>query len=325
MPGRARSRGLTAGSRTRLRHSLQTMLLLTAISLIAACDNSSSRSYQPEFSARPDTAIPEYVFGVHPQRNPEKLHALFGPLVTYLNKHVQDATFVFEASRNFAAFDQKQAQREFAFVLPNPYGTIVGIKDGYRVFAQMGNDHDLRGMIVVRTDSPIKNINDLKGRAVSFPAPTALAATMMPKYFLHTHGLNVNTDIESRYVGSMESSLMNVYQRNVAAGTVYPPAWRDFKKNQPHEAAALKVMWETESLPDNSLMARNDIPQEMVDRVAQVLLTMHLNDEGRAILAGMDLVKFKPASNASYKPVQDFLDKYAASIAPDIYPDSKQP
>lgn len=298
-------------------HAIARLLLAVIPVILSACDPSEPAAYQPEFTSAPISSAQEYIFGVHPQRNPEKLHAVFGPLINYLNTQLPDARFVFEASRNFASFDQKQANHQFAFVLPNPYGTVVGIENGYKVFAQMGNENDLRGMIVIRRDSPIRKVTDLKGKVVSFPAPTALAATMMTKYFLHTHGLNVNTDIESRYVGSMESSLMNVYQRNVAAGTVYPPAWRDFQKNQPQVAAELKVMWETESLPDNSLMARADIPQELVDRVAQLILNMHTTDEGKAILAGMDMAKFKPANNATYQPVKDFLKKYTASIPPD--------
>lgn len=295
---------------------LRPALLLVPLLLVGACDNTGKQAYQPEFSATPSSAIREYVFGVHPQRNPKKLRAVFGPLVNYLNTHVQGAHFVFEASRNFTVFDQKLAERQFDFVLPNPYGTIKGIKSGYRVFGKMGNDNDLRGLFIVRRDSTIRTVADLRGQTLGFPAPTAFAATLMAKYFLHTHGLNVNRDIQSLYVGSMESSLMNVYQRNVAAGTVYPPAWRSFSRDQPQVAAELKVMWQTEAMPDNSLMARDDMPQELVDNVAQALFSMQTNDEGRAVLARMDLSMFKPAGNESYAPVRAFIRKYEASIGP---------
>ena len=44
-----------------------------------------------------------------------------------------------------------------------------------------------------------------------------LAATMMPQYYLHTHGIDVNRDVETRYVGSQESSILNVLRGHVAA------------------------------------------------------------------------------------------------------------
>jgi len=42
----------------------------------------------------------------------------------------------------------------------------------------------------------VRQVSDLKGKAVSFPAPTALAAAIMPQYYLQTHGIDVMKDIE---------------------------------------------------------------------------------------------------------------------------------
>ena len=86
----------------------------------------------------------------------------------------------------------------------------------------MGDDNKFAGIILVRRDSGINKLSDLKGKKVSYPARTALAATMMPQYYFQTHGLDVNRDIENLYVGSQESSIMNVYLGNVAAGATWP-------------------------------------------------------------------------------------------------------
>lgn len=291
--------------------------LVVAMLMLVACENADqSTAYQPEFSASADSAGHVYVFGVRPQRNPKKLRSIFGPLVNYLNSHIQDASFVFEASRNFAAFDQKLAERQFDFVLPNPYGTLNGIDNGYTVFGKMGNDNALLGLIIVRRDSPIKTVADLKGKTLAFPGPTAFAATLLPKYFLHKQGLNVNADFKSLYVGSVESSLMNVYQKNAAAGTSYPPAWRDLQQDEPQVASELKVMWQTEGMSDVALMARNDIPKELVARVAKVLFDMQNNKQGRELLEHMDLNMFTPASNPDYETVRTFIKKYEAAIGP---------
>ena len=295
---------------------LRQFILFLSFLLLGACNNTDTESYQPEFTKTSDSHVKVYIFGVHPQRNPKKLREVFGPLVKYLNQHVTDAHLVFEASRNFAAYDQKQASRQFDFALPNPYGTVKGIESGYHVFGKMGNDGDLRGLIITRRDSKINSISDLKGTTLSFPGPTALAATILPKYYLFSQGLDVKTDFESIYVGSMESSLTNVLRGNVAAGTAYPPAWRDFNRTQPDLASQLKVMWKTDAMPDNSLMARDDVPQSLVEEVSKALFKMHKTPEGRAVLLKMDLQKFKPASNEDYSVVSDFIAKYETQIGP---------
>lgn len=82
----------------------------------------------------------------------------------------------------------------------------------------MSDDENFRGIILVRKDSGISKVIDLKGRAVSFPAPTALAATMMPQFYMQNNGIDVMNDIEIQYVGSQKSSIMNVF-----LGAIRPP------------------------------------------------------------------------------------------------------
>ena len=102
----------------------------------------------------------------------------------------------------------------------------------------MGNDEMFRGIILVRKDSGIRKVTDLKGKKVSYPAPTALAATMMPQYYLHTHGIDVNRDIENLYVGSQESSIMNVLRGHVAAGATWSVPWKIFQQENPRDGSA---------------------------------------------------------------------------------------
>lgn len=296
---------------------LRAILLGAVVSVLAACGDEGPRGYEPEYAATPAHVRAEYIFGVHPQRNPEKLYAVFGPLIEYLNDQVPGVRLAFEASRNYAVFDRKIADRQFAFVLPNPYETLLAIDQGYRVFAKMGNDADLRGLIIARRDSGIDSVDDLHGKAVSFPAPTALAATMMPEYFLQMRGLDVRRDIEARFVGSMESSLLNIHRGNVVAGTAYPPAWRMFLRERPGLARELQVIWETESLPNNSVMARDDVPPELVEQVGRALVSMHTTGAGRRVLAGMDLPNFELATDSTYDPVRAFLETYRETFGPD--------
>ena len=91
---------------------------------------------------------------------------------------------------------------------------------------------------MVRRDSGIKQPADLKGQGGGLPSPTALAAAIMPQWFLHQHGVNVNRDIENRYVGSQESAIMNVYLGQTAAGATWPPPWRLFQKDRPRGGGA---------------------------------------------------------------------------------------
>jgi phosphonate transport system substrate-binding protein len=282
--------------------------------LLCACGKSEQHDYQPELVSTPVTQ--EYVVGIHPLHNPQRLVELYGPIVDYLNSNMPDAHFKLEASRNYEEFEKKLYAGHFAFAMPNPYQTVKSVGHGYRIFGKMGDDEVFRGLILVRRDSGINNVADLKGKSVSYPAATALAATMMPQYYLHTHGINVNRDITNRYVGSQESSIMNVLRGDVAAGATWPVPWLAFSAEHPELASQLVVKWQTGTLPNNGWVVRSDIPQPMAERFAYLLFTMNQSEAGRQMLARLPISSFAAASDETYRPVRDFLEKFSRTVRP---------
>lgn len=283
---------------------------------LAGCGSESDKGYVPQFADKPPGGATEYVFAVHPLHNPTRLFSVYGPIVESLNSGMPGVRFRLEASRNYEEFEKKLYARRFEFALPNPYQTIKALEHGYRVFGKMGDDQNFRGIILVRRDSGINAVADLKGKTVSYPAATALAATMMPQYYLHKHGLDVNRDITNLYVGSQESSIMNVYLGNVAAGATWPLPWTTFVKEQPDKARELTVKWETETLPNNSLVARDDVPRPIVERVSGLLFALHTTEEGRKMLERIPLSRFEPATDRTYDSVIAYVGRFAAEVRP---------
>ena len=292
------------------------ILMLAAFGLMSCSRDESGGKPDPLYAAKPATANKEYVFAIHPLHNPVRLFEVYGPLIEYLNRNIPGTTFRLEASRNYEEFESKLYARQFDFALPNPYQTLNSLGHGYHVIAKMGDDFRFTGIILIRRDSGIKQVSDLKGKKVSYPARTALAATMMPQYYLQTHGLDVNRDIENLYVGSQESSIMNVYLGNVAAAATWPLPWDAFQKEHPDQARELELKWETEPLINNGVVARDDVPQALVKRVAQLLDTLHTSEEGKAILARMPLSRFELADDKRYRVIENFLHKFSRNVRP---------
>lgn len=272
--------------------------------------------YQPTFSPQPRLRIKEYIVGVHPLHNPKRLFEVYGPIVEYINQRMPEVEFKLEASRNYEEFEKKLYGGHFAIAMPNPYQTINALRHGYRVFGKMADDEDFRGIILVRKDSGIHNVSDLKGKAVSYPAKTALAATMMPQYFLQTHGLDVNKDIENRYVGSQESSIMNVLMGDVAAAATWPVPWKLFLAEHPRQAGELIVKWQTEPLQNNGWVARNEIPGDVIEKFSGLLFSLQDSEAGRAMLAAVPVSRFEAANDGTYAPVEAFLQRFNQTVYP---------
>jgi len=266
-------------------------------------------AYGDEPHKAPD--VVQYIFAVHPLHNPKRLYEVYQPLVDLINNAASDFQIRFEASRDYRTFEDKLYARKFHFALPNPYQTVVSEQHGYRIIGKMGDDQNFRGIIIARKGAGLEKVTDLEGAAISFPAPTALAATMMPKVFLYEHGLNFKTT-EVRFVGSQESSIMNVFLGKTLAAGTWPPPWKLFVQRRPEQAKDLVVKWQTESLANNGLVARNDVPAKHRDAVAGIFLGLHKNEAGKKILAKMGLSRFEAATSRTFNVVRDFLEKYDA-------------
>lgn len=298
------------------RRLLTSIVLALLFGVLPGCSQ-EPESKGPQFGAKPSSpSLPAYRLAVYALHNPNKLVQAYQPLLDHLNSRLQDVRLVLEASQDYADFEKKLRARKPDFLLPNPWQSLEAMKAGYHVIAMAGEPHDLKGLFVVRRDSNLSKPTDLKGKSVSYPSPTAMAACIMPQYFLHTHGLNVNKDIENHYVGSQESSIMNAYLGKTAAGATRPMPWRAFQKEHPREAAELKVIWETESLVNNSVMARDDVPATVLEQVRTLLLGLDGTQEGRAILLAMETSRFLPAADEDYEVVRQYISRFEREVRP---------
>jgi phosphonate transport system substrate-binding protein len=290
---------------------LLSVLLLHAVNGCGRRSDNSGPRYSPAPLA---DHVPRYIYAVHPLHNPTELVQTYHPLVDYLNARLKDAQLTLEASRDYATFEDKYRNRKPEFLLPNPWQTLDAIESGYHVLAMAGEPTDFKGLIIVRKDGGIAHPSDLIGKAVSYPAPTALAACIMPQNFLFHHGINVNRDLDNRYVGSQESSIMNVYLKLTAAGATWPPPWRAFQRDHPKEAEGLMVMWQTESLVNNAFMARNDVPQPLKDQILSILTGLSESPEGQEILSGIETSRFLAANDADYDTVRTYILRFERDV-----------
>jgi phosphonate transport system substrate-binding protein len=293
----------------------RTAVLVTAATLLLAC--SKEASVPPiRYDTHPAAAnaLTHYVFLVHPLYNPQLLHQKFAPVMEYLNSHIAGAAFDLETAIDYADFENKLRNHKADFALPNPYHATLARDWGYQVIAKMGNDNVFKGVFIVHKDSPVRNPTDLKGKVVAYPAPTALAAALMPQLYLQKHGINVQSDITNIYVGTHNSSIMNAYLKQSAASATWPAAWKAFQLSNPAEAASLRVIWETPSLIQNAIIVSNQVPAGVRTQLTELLTSLQATEQGRVLLAGIDTESFVAANDDDFEVVRKFLNEYNTTV-----------
>lgn len=109
---------------------------------------------------------------------------------------------------------------------------------------------------------------------------------------------------------------MNVYLGNVAVGATWPPPWRLFQKDNPEQAKQLKVIWQTPSLINNSVMVRDDFPVEISRKIQSLLVTLADSPEGKTIISGMETALFTIAKDIDYDVVREYIKDFEVSVRP---------
>ncbi|MDX1294776.1 MAG: phosphate/phosphite/phosphonate ABC transporter substrate-binding protein [Sulfurimonadaceae bacterium] len=294
-------------------HNIRRIIIgiIVAFTLAGCNGRDDTQTYRPE-----GTAVEQktYIVGIHPYLNTKKMYLSYRPIFDYIESKIEGVRFELETSKDYPSYDKKLYKRRFHFALPNPFQTVNSFQHGYIPIARMKPDTVFRGIFVARKDTKLTSVSQLKGNKVSFPAPTALAATMMPLYYLHMHGLDTKNDITKKFVGSQYSSIMNAYSGDTVAGATWPPPWEQWCKENPDKAEQMELVWETEPLVYNGFTVRDDVDMELARRLADVLVGLDEEPHSKLLLDDAGFAGFVSADAASFQPVLDFLRDYDKAI-----------
>jgi len=52
----------------------------------------------------------------------------------------------------------------------------------------------------------------------------------------------------------------------------------------------------------------------MVDKFAQLLFGLQDNEQGKMMLARLPISRFEPATDETYRPVSEFLEKFSKNV-----------
>ena len=240
--------------------------------------------------------IAPLTFGVVPQQAASKLARLWSPILDDLGART-GVRIGFRTAPDIPTFERRLAAGDYDLAYMNPYHYTVFSKDpGYRAFARQ-RDHRIRGLLVVRRDSPIRDIADLAGKTVAFPAPAAFAASVLPQAALRQAGI----DIEAHYVRSHDSVYRAVVQGLYPAGGGIE---RTFQGTEPEVRDQLRVLWTTLDYTPHAIAAHPRIDPALVARIRDAMVAMAETPLGAELLEAIEFEGIEPGEDADWDDVR---------------------
>jgi len=239
------------------------------------------------------SAAGSYTFGVVPQFEQRKLHAIWNPIIEELEKRT-GLKFKLVTTLTIQDFEKEFVKGGFDFVYTNPYHVLMENRN-QRYVPLVRDKVPLRGILVVRKDSPIRKPSELKGKVVTFPSPNALGASLMMRADLERLHHAV---VKPLYVKTHSSVYLHVVKGLAEAGGGVE---KTLQEQDPLVREALRTIYTTRSMPSHPVAAHPRVPKEDREKVRHALLEMGDTPEGRELLSKVPIKQIIATSMDDYK------------------------
>lgn len=247
-----------------------------------------------------------------PLYSPLTIYRRFDPLMKYLSEKT-GYEFKLVIPRDFEEFVKIVKNQEVHFSYQNPYvyallsrekkvkaiNITVG-EDCVKEESDICGGDKFRGVIIVRSDSEIKDLKDLRGRKILIVSPYSAGGFLSQKIYLEKKGFNLYRDFRIIDVKRQEKVIIGVYKGLGEAGFVRESALGVFGKEI--DLSKIKILAYTETLPNWPFAVVRASPE--LTKTVQTLLS-ELKDD--YVLKNLRIKEFRPAKDEDFKELKNYI------------------
>ena len=218
----------------------------------------------------------------------------------------------------------KQMGREVNLVIPTNYNaTVEALGNGSLDFAYLGaltyvkaqrqygviplvqrtSDQQFHSLFITGAASPIKTLQDLKGKQFAFGDINSTSGHLIPFLELKQAGINVDADLKFRYSGSHPATAKAVEAGAVDAGALDETVYNAMIADGKLDKSKVRVFYTSKPFVDYVWVARKDVSKELQEKFVQSFLRLKegQDDQVLQILRGKSFVR---ANDEEYTQVR---------------------
>jgi len=239
----------------------------------------------------------------------------FHPLITYLEEQTGfDIKMAVQTDISEFELAIRNGDIDFALQDPHTYVNLASLynKDALLRTLTIKGTTTRSGVIIVRRDSGIDEVADLRGKTVMFGPKQSIAKWIAAKILLEKNGINIDEDLRAYRNGKCcEDIAFNVYLEAVDAGVVcrhFIEEYADKQDGLGIDINEIVVIGETDLVPTRVFAARKTISNDIVAKFIHALLSIDKTDPAQSdILISAELGGFQRVHDEDYNEIRELI------------------
>lgn len=298
----------------RRRRAVAAVAALVVAAALAGCA-------RPKPPAAAEPKGPEkLVLGFVPSVEAEKIPEKVGPIADFLSQELGIPVEHFTSQTYVGLIEAMGAGKvDIGFLNPLGYVLAKDVHDVYLLLQSVRRGAtSYRSQIVVRADSGIDSLDDLKGKRFGFGDPGSTSSYLFPAAHMRLKGIDFEKDFsEVKYLGGHDKVIIAVYNGDVDAGATFDDARTRVKETYPDVMEKVKVLEYTGDIPNDTVSVRKGLDPELVARIKAALTKFAETEEGKKAL--FDLYQIDGFADAEGKDANfDIIRDTAKAMGLDI-------
>lgn len=188
--------------------------------------------------------------------------------------------------------------------------------------AMRDTDCNLTSIVVVRTDSPIQSVEDLRGKTVGVGASDSPQATLIPLLHLAEAGMEPARDFTVRpfdvlvgkhgdHIGGERDAARALMAGEVDAACMIDSNYLLFGTEGTLPAGSTRVLTQTAEYDHCNFTVLDDVPTHLINRFRELLLSMSYDDpEVRPLLDLEGLKAWRPGRTEQYALLARSIERF---------------
>ncbi len=173
--------------------------------------------------------------------------------------------------------------------------------------AQRAEDEKFVSYYIVPQNSPVKSLQDLKGKTFAFGSPSSTSGHLMPRYFLLKDGINPDRDFARiAFSGAHDATLAFVASGRVDAGVLNSSVFERLREKGDANVKAVRILARTPPYYDYNWTVRGNLDPALVKKLTTAFLKLDpTNAAHKEILDLQRASRFIATRPENYKGIEE--------------------